>query len=162
MEYMVCDGLFQPACIYSFKINHKDEQTALHEKKTPRKRTCCGCTGQRCDTSECHMSCHACHNEHVINVKMCRIFHITINEDALAGDGSRSFHWNPFQPHCILIFFTCAHSVMTHWFATPKSQTTAGVFDINVFKHDINAISVSGFGNIKTISASVFVRVSLH
>ena len=33
MEYMVCDGLFQPACIYSFKINHKDEQTALHETK---------------------------------------------------------------------------------------------------------------------------------
>jgi hypothetical protein len=132
------------------------------KKKTPHKRTCCGCTGQRCDTSECHMSCHACHNEHVINVKMCRIFHITINEDALAGDGSRSFHWNPFQPHCILIFFTCAHSVMTHWFATPKSQTTAGVFDINDFNHDINAISVSGFGNIKTISASVFVRVSLH
>jgi hypothetical protein len=33
MEYMVSDGLFQPACIYSFKINHKDEQTALHEKK---------------------------------------------------------------------------------------------------------------------------------
>ena len=53
-------------------------------------------------------------------------FFQTINEDAIAGDGSRSFHWNPFQPHCLVMFFSMAHTVIAHWFSTEASQRSAG------------------------------------
>ena len=59
-------------------------------------------------------------------------FHQTINEDAIAGDGSRSFHWNPFQPHCLVMFFCMAHTVLVHWFCTETSQKEAGVFCVCV------------------------------
>ena len=61
-------------------------------------------------------------------------FHQTINEDAIAGDGSRSFHWNPFQPHCLVMFFCMAHTVLVHcqWFCTETFQKEAGVFCVCV------------------------------
>jgi hypothetical protein len=58
--------------------------------------------------------------------------HQTINEDAVAGDGSRSFHWNPFQPHCLVMFFCMAHTVLLHWFCTESSQRTAGAFFFSI------------------------------
>jgi hypothetical protein len=59
--------------------------------------------------------------------------HQTINEDAIAGDGSRSFHWNPFQPHCLVMFFSMAHTVLLHWFCTEASQKEAGLLCVCVF-----------------------------
>ena len=80
--------------------------------------------------------------------------HQTINEDAIAGDGSRSFHWNPFQPHCLVMFFSMAHTVLAHWFSTEASQREAGAVSVLL---SFNQVLVqSGFGSIRTIKAETF------